>query len=233
MMSTQRSTLRATSATASRSPSGELVWSTKIALPPMVLRPASKLSRVRRLAFSNISTICLASRAWRYSRGLRLTSWPSLRMARTSALERSAMEHMSSPASRAAAPRISGSFCTGISSRPSMVALLATLVSACGVGGGGCCMFGEDFVEGRDRCVHIGALQDVRGQETQNRIAGAIDDNVPLEHLRHREFGQVRGIKFGRQHQSLAADIDDGAMLRSQGAKLLLEVVAHFRRVRQ
>jgi len=49
----------------SRSPSGEWVWSRKMALPPRVLMPVSKLRRVRRLAFSNMSTICLASSAWR------------------------------------------------------------------------------------------------------------------------------------------------------------------------
>src|SRR4051812_4877869 len=188
--STHRSTLRATSAIASRSPRGELVWSTKMALPPMVLKPDSKLSRVRRLAFSNISTICLASSAWRYSRGLRLTSWPSFKMARTSPLERSPTEQRSSPASRAAAARMSGSLCTlnGTSCR-SIVALLAT-VSSCGVGGNVCSMFGEDFVESRDRCVHMFLLQDVGRQETQNGVAGAVDDDVTLEHLRHREFCQ-------------------------------------------
>ncbi len=79
----------------------------------------------------------------------------------------------------------------------------------------------------------MGALQDVRRQETQNRVAGAVDDDVALEHLRYRELGQVRRIKLGRQHQALAAHIDDGVMFRSQGAKLLLEVVADFRRVRE
>src|SRR5579863_8325054 len=234
MTSTQRSTLRATSAMASRSPSGELVWSTKIALPPMVLMPASKLSRVRRLAFSNISTICRASSAWRYSRGLRLTSWPSLRMARTSPLERSPIEQRSSPASRAAAARISGSFCTGMeTSRRSIVALLATVFSSCGGCGGVCSMFDEDFVEGRDRCVHMLVLQNVGRQETQNRVAGAVDNDAALEHFRHGELSQFRGIHFGGQHQALAPHVYDALVFRRQRAEPLLEVTAHVRRMRQ
>src|SRR5271165_6612376 len=173
-----------------------------MALPPMVLMPVSKARRVRRLAFSNISTICFASRAWRYSRGLRLTSWPSLRMARTSPLDRSATEHMSSPASRAAAARMSGSWCTGTaSSRLSIVVLLATAVSSCAVGGvcaavrGG--MFGKDLVQRRDGGVHMGALQNIRRQEAQHRIAGAVDEDAPLEHFGDGQLGEVRGVEFG------------------------------------
>src|SRR4051794_10550141 len=218
---------------ASRSPSGELVWSTKIALPPMVLIPDSKLSRVRRLAFSNISTICLASSAWRYSRGLRLTSWPSFKMARTSPLERSPTEQRSSPASRAAAARMSGSLCTvnGTSCR-SIVALLAT-VSSCGVGGNVCSMFGEDFVESRDRCVHMFLLQDVGRQETQNGVAGAVDDDVTLEHLRHREFCQVGRIHLRGEHQSFTPHVHYRFVLFSQRSQLLLEVFTDFGDLRQ
>src|SRR5580658_4617738 len=213
MTSTQRSTLRATSATASRSPRGELVWSTKMALPPMVLMPASKLNRVRRLAFSNISTICFASRAWRYSRGLRLISWPSLRIARTSPLVRSAIEHRSSPARRAAAARISGSFSTGIASGLlSMVALLATLMSSCRRGCGMGRVFRQDCVERSNGRVHISALEDVRGEEAQHRIAGAIDDDAALQHFRNGEFGQVGRVELRGEHESLAAHIDDGLM---------------------
>src|SRR3974390_331841 len=208
---------------ASRSPSGERVWSTKIAFPPMVLMPASKLRRVRRLAFSNISTICLASSAWRYSRGLRLTSWPNLRMARTSALERSPMEQRSSPARRAAAARMSGSFCTGTTSRCSIVALLAKVLSSCGVGGVVCgaergAAFGENFVECTDRCVHMGALQDVRRQEAQNRVAGAVDHDMALEHLCHDQLGKFRRVHLRCEHQALSAHIDDKFMLRSTRA---------------
>src|SRR5438045_4541945 len=219
---------------ASRSPSGELVWSTKIALPPMVFMPVSKLSRVRRLAFSNISTICLASSAWRYSRGLRLTSWPSFRMARTSALERSPMEHRSSPASRAAAARMSGSLCTGNgTSRGSIVALLAKLFSSCGVGGGVCSVFSEDFVESRYAQVHVLMLQNVRRQKTQNRVAGAVDHDVVFEHLRHSELGEIRRIQFGRQHQAFASHVNDGFMFCGQSAQSLLEVIADLGRTRQ
>src|ERR1035437_5100836 len=165
-------------------------------LPPMVLMPVSKLRRVRRLAFSNISTICLASRAWRYLRGLSFTSWPSLRIARTSALERSAMEHKSSPANRAAAARMSGSFSTGTtSSRGSIVALLDTCLFSCGVGcGWGCClggMFGKNCVQCAYGGVHVVPMQDIRRQEAQDGVAGAVDDDVPLEHLGDGQLGQI------------------------------------------
>src|ERR1039458_6717967 len=231
MRSTQRSTLRATSAMDSRSPRGEFVWSTKIALPPIVLKPASKLRRVLRLAFSNMRTICFASSAWRYSRGLRLTSCPSLRIARTSLLDRSAMEHMSSPASRAAAARISGSFSTASSWR-SMVALLATVLSSCGVDGlrtaRGGSMFRKDFVQRSDGGVHMRALENVGWQEAQDRVARAVDKDVPLEHFRHGEFGEVSGIQLGSEHQALAAHIGDCLMACGERAKLLLKVIAHI-----
>src|ERR1039458_8511245 len=196
----------------------------------MVLMPASKLSRVRRLAFSNMSTICLASRAWRYSRGLRLTSWPSLRMARTSALERSAMEHMSSPFRRAAAARTSVSLATGTAG-DSMRVLLAMGFTSCGVGygfgyGGRGCVFREDFVERRDGGVHMGALEDVRRQETQRRIAGAVDDDVALEHFGDGVLGQIGGVEFGGDHQSRSAHIDDIGMAFGQRAQLRLEILA-------
>src|SRR5579872_2542277 len=204
MTSTHLSTLRATSEMDSRSPSGEFVWSTKIALPPMVLMPASKLMRVRRLAFSNISTICLAWRALRYSRGLRLTSCPSLRMARTSGAERSAMEHMSSPAMRAAAARMSGSRSTGIAV---CRVLVATRVSSYGWGcGRGCslrCLLSQNLVECRYCLVDVFAFQNVRRQEAKYGIAGAVDENAAFQHFGYRELGKVGRVEFGGQHQSL------------------------------
>src|ERR1039458_9659052 len=164
-----------------------------MALPPMVLMPASKARRVRRLAFSNMSTICLASRAWRYSTGLRLTSWPSLRMARTSAVERSAMEHISSPFNRAAAARISGSLWTGSAGECSRVALLAMNLSSLGGCGGVSCgrVFREDFVECDDGGVDVSAFQNIWRQEAQDRIAGAVDENAALEHLGDDELGEI------------------------------------------
>src|SRR5271157_945491 len=214
----------------SRSPSGELVWSTKMALPPMVLMPASKLRRVRRLTFSNISTICLASRAWRYSRGLRFTSWPSLRMARTSALERSAMEHRSSPASRSTAARMSGSLSMETAgARGSMTALLATCLSSygisCSCGCSVCGMLSEDFVKRADGDIDVGAFEDVGRQKAQDGVAGAVDDDAPLEHFGNGQLGQVRGIDLGCNHQSPAAHVNNGFVAQGQGAELCEEIV--------
>src|SRR5208337_961935 len=233
MTSTQRSRFRATSAMVSRSPRGALVWSTKTALPPIVLMPDSNARRVRRLAFSNISTICFASRAWRYSRGLLLTSWPSFRVARTSALERSAMEHRSSPAMRAAAARMSGSFSTETAaSLRSMVALLAMMFSSCGrtVRRG---VFGEKFVQRGNRRIDVAALQNVRRQEAQHGIAGAVDENAALEHLRHSELGKFCRIEFSGDHQAFSAHVDNRLMLAGKRPQAFHEIVAHFSGVRQ
>src|SRR5579864_3727613 len=105
-------------------------------------------------------------------------------MARTSPLDRSPMEHISSPASRAAAARMSGSLFTGSeASCCSTVARLANVLSSCGCGDV-CSMLGENFVQGRDRSVHMLALQNVRRQKTQNCVAGAIDHDAPFEHFR-------------------------------------------------
>src|SRR5215472_9371075 len=154
-------------------------------------------------------------------------------MARTSLLERSPIEHMSSPARRAAAARMSGSWFTGSdTSRCSIVALLAKVLSSC-VRSGVCSMFGEDFVKGRDRCIHMLLLQNVRRQETQNRVAGAVDQNAPFEHFRHDELTQVRGVHFRGQHQPLAAYVHDAFVLLGEGAQPLLEIVANLGGMRQ
>jgi hypothetical protein len=99
----QRSTLCAMSGRDSRSPSGDCVWSTKMALPPSVLMPASKVRRVRSEAFSKNMTICLASSAWRNSCGCSLTAWESSMMAAISLTLRSAIEQRSRPLRRLAA----------------------------------------------------------------------------------------------------------------------------------
>src|SRR3984957_18349325 len=201
-----------------------------MALPPMVFMPVSKARRVRRLAFSNISTICLASRAWRYSRGLRLTSWPSLRMARTSALERSLMEHMSSPASRAAAVRTSSSCWTASAVVCcSRNALLATCLSSCmggaahGVGVG---VGGKDLIQRGDGVVDMRGLKNERRQKAQDGITGAVDEDVPLQHFLDDLLGHGRGVEFGGEHESFAAHVDDGVVAIGETAQELLEVVA-------
>ncbi len=73
-------------------------------------------------------------------------------------------------------------------------------------------MFSEDFVQRRNRGVDVTALQNVRRQEAQNGIAGAVDENVALEHLGDGELGEVGGVELGGNHQALAAHIDDRLM---------------------
>src|SRR5580700_103879 len=123
------------------------------------------------------------------------------------------MEHRSSPDMRAAAARMSGSFSTGTGvALRSMVALLAMMLSSCGrtVRRG---MFGKNFVQCGNRRIDVAALQNVRRQETQHRIAGAVDKNAALEHLRHSELGELRRIELGRDHQTFSAHIDNRLML--------------------
>src|ERR1039458_7844092 len=199
----------------------------------MVLMPASNARRVRRLAFSNMSTICLASRPLRYSRGLRLTSCPSFMMARTSALERSAIEQRSSPAIRAAAARISGSFCTETSSSlRSMVVLLAMMVTSRRrvVRRS---MYGEDFVQRGNCRVHMGAFQNVRRQETQHSVTGAVDEDAALEHFSNGELRKLRRIEFRGNHQALPAYIDYGFVPSGEQAQALHKVTADLSRTRQ
>src|SRR5208282_2434086 len=134
-------------------------------------------------------------------------------MARTSALERSAMEHRSSPDMRAAAARMSESFSTGTAvSLRSMVALLAMMFSSCGraVRRG---VFNKDFVQCSNRRIDMAALQNVRRQEAQHGIAGAVDENAALEHLRYSQLGQIRRIELSGDHQAFSAHIDNRLML--------------------
>ena len=52
------------------------------------------------------------------------------------------------------------------------------------------CMFGEDFVERGDGGVDMSALEDIRRKEAQHRIAGAVDEDVALEHFGDGELGE-------------------------------------------
>ena len=96
----------------------------------------------------------------------------------------------------------------------------------CGWGCGLRCVFGQNLVERGDGGIDVLALQDVRRQEAQHRVAGAVDEDVALEHLGHGELGEVGRIEFGGQHQALAAHIDDGIVAAREPAQLRLEVVA-------
>ena len=60
-------------------------------------------------------------------------------------------------------------------------------------------------------CVHVLALQNVRRQEPQHRVAGAVDHDVALQHLGHRQLCQVRRIQLSGHHQPLAAHIHDAS----------------------
>ena len=189
----------------------------------MVLMPVSKLRRVRRLAFSNISTICLASSAWRYSRGIALDVVAELENgAHLGAGEigdgaqilaghargrgknvgvlmdgnsGSSLRSMSSFASHGWLSFLGGRLCAG---------------AACSV---------KNFVERGDGGVHMLALKDVRRQEAQHRVAGAVDDDVPLEHLGDGELGQIGGVELGGNHQALAAHVDDACVLLGECAQ--------------
>src|SRR5208337_2639920 len=118
---------------------------------------------------------------------------PSLRMARTSALERSAMEHRSSPASRSTAARMSGSLSMETAgARGSMTALLATCLSSYGISCScGCSVCSEDFLQRADGDIDVGAFEDVGRQKAQDCVAGAVDDYAPFEHLGDGQFSQV------------------------------------------
>src|ERR1017187_4185988 len=110
--------------------------------------------------------------------------------------------------------------------------------SSCGVGGGvsfggsrsaNSGVFGEDFVQRRDGGVHMFALQNVRRQETQHRVAGAVDENVPLEHLSDDELGEISRVQLGGNHQAAAAHIHDCIVAGGGGAPLGLEGIPRFR----
>src|ERR1700761_1311837 len=102
-------------------------------------------------------------------------------MARTSPADKSEMEHMSSPDMRAAAANISASFSTGAAGSRRSRILVTTCVSSCGWGCGAGCLFGQDLVECSNSCIDVFALQDVRRQEAEHRVAGAVDQDAALE----------------------------------------------------
>ena len=50
----------------------------------------------------------------------------------------------------------------------------------------------EDFVERGDGRVDVSALENVRRQEAQHGVAGAVDKDVALHHFGYRELGKLR-----------------------------------------
>src|SRR5438270_1356632 len=239
MMDIQRSTLWAMSARDSRSPRGDWVWSTKIALPPRVLMPASKLRRVRREAFSKKSTICLASRAWRKSSGWFLTAWASSMMAAISCTVRSAMEQKSRPQRRLVAslkavsdwmPRVAvGLPCVWSSPAISGFVLIITVLLPMGLlscrrCAGVCCT--NDLVECFDGGLDVFALENERREKTKNGLAGAVGDDVTAHELGSDVFGQVCRTEFEAQHKSDASNVDDVFVARCEFCKLFVEEFA-------
>src|SRR5258707_10254973 len=175
------------SARDSRSPRGDWVWSTKMALPPRVLMPASKVRRVRREAFSKNMTICFASSAWRKASGWFLTAWASSMMAAISCTVRSAMEQRSRPQRRFEAslkavsdwiPRVA----VGLPAVRSSLAISVVLVFittvllpmgllSCRHCGGVCCT--DNLVECFGGCLDVFALGDERGEKAEDGVARA------------------------------------------------------------
>src|ERR1700743_1653674 len=121
-------------------------------------------------------------------------------MPRTSPADRSEMEHMSSPDMRAAAAKMSASFSTAIVSSWRSIILVTTCVSSCGLGcGWGCragCMFRENFIQRANGCIDVFALEDVRRQEAQNGVAGAVDEDAALEHFGDDELAEIGRIEL-------------------------------------
>src|SRR5580692_10125888 len=111
-------------------------------------------------------------------------------MARTSALLRSAMEHISSPESRAAAARMSGSFCTGMAISAFSRVLLTTVCASCGLRSGLGLRIDrlrrvlcEDLVQRLDGGFHVAALKNVGRQKAKHSVTCAVDEDMALEHL--------------------------------------------------
>src|SRR5271170_7878195 len=233
MMDIQRSMLWAMSARDSRSPRGDCVWSTKMALPPRVLMAVSKVRRVRREAFSKNMTIWRASRAWRKSSGLALTAWASSMMAAISWTVRSAMEQRSRPQRRLEAslkavsdwmPRVA---CVrGKSSTMSGFGFMMTVLLPIGFfscrrcAGIGCT---EDLIECFDGGLDVLALEKEGWEETEDGVAGAVDDDAALHHLGGDALGEIGGVEFDAEHEAFAAYVDDAVVAFGELRELLVE----------
>jgi len=61
-------------------------------------------------------------------------------------------------------------------------------------------------------------MQDIGRQKAQDSVAGAVDDDAPLEHFGDNQLGQVGGVDFGGNHQATSAHVNDSAMALSKSA---------------
>src|SRR6185312_14036398 len=237
----QRSRLRATSGIDSRSPRGEAVWSTNIALPPRVFIAVSNVRRVRSEAFSKNITICLASSAWRKSSGCFLTACASSMSAAISCTERSAMEQRSRPARPLAAsvkalsdwmPRVTVGFGASVSGAFITRVLLAMYCfsrqSCAGVG-----VKREQLVDCGDSLVDVLARDEERGEEAENGFVRAVDDDAAFQQAGRERFGEFGRLDFDADHQAETADFFDRCVLRLQAAKLREKIIAGLADVRE
>src|ERR1035438_105112 len=68
----------------------------------------------------------------------------------------------------------------------------------------------------------MSALKYERRQETQHCLAGAVDEDAPLEHLSDDQLGKLRRVEFRCNHQAFTANVGDRFMAGGGGAEGLL-----------
>ncbi len=69
------------------------------------------------------------------------------------------------------------------------------------------------------------ALEDIGGQEAEDRFAGAIEDDAALHHLRGDLGGEFGRVELDAEHQAHAADVDDGVVACGELGELGVEEV--------
>ena len=99
--------------------------------------------------------------------------------------------------------------------------------SGSGVAGGNG-VLGEEVVERGDGGVDVLALKDVGRQEAENGFAGAVEDDLALQHGGKNRFGEVGGVEFDADHEAEAADLADAGVLVGELVELGFEVGAYF-----
>ena len=65
-------------------------------------------------------------------------------------------------------------------------------------------MQGEKFIQRGDCGIDVFALQKIRRKETEDRLAGTVEDDVAIEHLEVDVLGQIGGVQFEAEHQAYA-----------------------------